>query len=142
MMIASVRRVQSFRSIRVCSRWNVTGNSTRNSRALSVLTESEAFRNINQHRQHTVNDGFVWNSPYESVSIPDMTIDQYVWKNVAKWENHIAIVCAVTGRKYTYAKLRDHCATLAIRLRESFRLQQNDIVAICLPNVPGTFVAQ
>lgn len=82
-------------------------------------------------------DGYVMKSPYETISIPDMTIDQYVWKNMPKWQNHIAIACGVTGRKYTYAKLRDHCAALAIRLRNTLKLQKNDVVGICLPNIPG-----
>lgn len=82
-------------------------------------------------------EGYVMKSPYGRVSIPDMTIDQYVWKNLSKWQNHVAIECGVTGRKYTYAKLRDHCAALAIRLRTNLKLQKGDIVGICLPNVPG-----
>lgn len=82
-------------------------------------------------------DGYVMKSPYETISIPEMTIDQYVWKNMPKWQHHIAIACGATGRKYTYAKLRDHCAALAIRLRNSLKLDKNDVVAICLPNVPG-----
>lgn len=83
------------------------------------------------------NDGYVMKSPYGSVSIPDMTIDQYVWKNMSRWQNHIAIECGTTGRKYSYAKLRDHCAAFAIRLRRDLKLQKNDIISICLPNVPG-----
>lgn len=96
-------------------------------------------KNIFDHRHYTPTDGYLWHSPYEKTSIPDMTIDQYVWKNVEKWKNHVAIVCGVTGRKYTYAKLRDHCAALAIRLRKEFGLAKDDIVAICLPNIPGNF---
>lgn len=83
------------------------------------------------------NDGYVFRSPFEPISIPEMTVDQYVWKNMPKWQNHIAIQCGVTGRRYTYAKLRDHCAALAIRLRTSLMLEKGDIVGICLPNVPG-----
>lgn len=86
---------------------------------------------------HTENDGYVIKSPYEPISIPEFTVDQYVWKNMPKWQNHIAVQCGVTGRKYKYAKLRDHCAALAIRLRNSLKLEKGDIVGICLPNVPG-----
>lgn len=87
----------------------------------------------------TENDGHIMKSPYEPISIPDFTIDQYVWKNLPKWQNHLAIVCGITGRKYTYAKLRDRCAALAIRLRNSLKLDKHDIVAICLPNIPGKY---
>lgn len=85
----------------------------------------------------TEKDGYVMKSPFERISIPDFTVDQYVWKNMPKWQNHIAIMCGITGRKYTYARLRDRCAALAIRLRNNLKLEKNDIVAICLPNVPG-----
>lgn len=76
-------------------------------------------------------------SPYGPVSIPDMTIDQYVWQNINLNFTHVAIQCGTTGRKFTYAKLRDHCAALAIRLRRDLKLQKNDVISICLPNVPG-----
>lgn len=85
----------------------------------------------------TEKDGYIMKSPYEPISIPDFTIDQYVWKNLPKWQNHIAIVCGITGRKYNYAKLRDRRAALAIRLRNHLKLEKNDIVAICLTNIPG-----
>lgn len=88
---------------------------------------------------HSERDGYVMKSPYEPISIPEMTVDQYVWKNMPKWPNHIAVACGITGRKYTYAKLRDHCAALAIRLRTQLKLQKNDVVGICLPNVPGRY---
>lgn len=108
----------------------------------SLGTASDVANNIFKFREHSADEGYVWNSPYERVAIPDMTVDEYVWKNMAKWPNKIATVCAVTGRKYTYAKMRDHCAALAIRLRTEYDLNQGDIVAICLPNVPGTFLCE
>lgn len=92
---------------------------------------------LRDHRKRTETDGFVLRSPFKEVSIFDMTVDQYIWKNMAKWKNHVAIMCSVTGRKYTYSKLRDHCAALAIRMRTDLKLGQNDMVAVCMPNVPG-----
>lgn len=44
--------------------------------------------------------------------------------------------CGVTGRKYTYAKLRDHSAAVAIRLQKNFNLKRGDVIGICLPNIP------
>lgn len=32
--------------------------------------------------------------------------------------------------------MRDHCAALAVRLQTQFQLKQNDVVAVCLPNLP------
>lgn len=82
-------------------------------------------------------EGFIVKSPYEPVTFPGTTVDRYVWSNISQWPNHIAIECGFTGRKYTYSKLRDHSSALAIRLRSNLGLQKNDMVAICLPNVPG-----
>lgn len=45
-------------------------------------------------------------------------------------------VCGITGRSYTFAKLRDHCAALAVRLENQFKLNTGDVVAVCLPNIP------
>lgn len=84
----------------------------------------------------TETDGFVVKSPYKNAELPETTIDRYIWTNLSKWPNHIAIECSTTGKKYTFAELRDRCAALAIRLRR--KLKQNDTVAICLPNIPGT----
>lgn len=105
----------------------------------ATLTQKNVSLNELAKKSLTYNetDGFIMKSPYETISTPDMTIDEYFWKNMPKWQNHIAIQCGVTGRKYTYAKLRDHCAALAIRLRMKLNLEKNDIVGICLPNIPG-----
>lgn len=86
---------------------------------------------------YTEKDGYVLKSPYEPHTAPNLTLEQYIWKNMPQWQNHIAITCGTTGREYTYAQLRDHCAALAIRLRRELNLEKNDIVGICLPNVPG-----
>lgn len=85
----------------------------------------------------TEKDGYVLTSPFAPHTVPNVTVDQYVWRNLPKWQNHVAIACGTTGRQYTYAQLRDHCAALAIRLRRELNLEKNDVVGICLPNVPG-----
>lgn len=87
-------------------------------------------------RKETAEEGFVWSSPFGQTVFQNMTVDKYVWKNLAQWHNKIAIVCGVTGRNYTYGKLRDHSAALARRLRNDFKLQPGDTIAISMPNVP------
>lgn len=125
-MNRSVRRhLAAIKWIRYCS---------------SITSTKQIAKSVFKFREYTPENGFVWNSPYEKTAIPNMTIDQYVWQNMAKWENKVAIQCSVTGRKYTYAKLRDHCAAFAVRLRTWFGLKDGDIVGICLPNIPGNFL--
>lgn len=45
-------------------------------------------------------------------------------------------MCGLTGRQYTYSRLRDHSAALAIRLHSNLNLQIGDVIAVCLPNMP------
>lgn len=52
------------------------------------------------------------------------------------WLIPIVQVCGLTGRSYTYSKLRDSSAALAIRLQTTFRLKYGDVVALYLPNLP------
>lgn len=50
-------------------------------------------------------------------------------------------VCGVTGRSYTYGRLRDHSAAFAVRLQKQLKLQRNDVIAICMPNTPDYPIA-
>lgn len=81
-------------------------------------------------------EGYVRNTPLEDVTVPNKTLDEYVWQSALKWPNHIAVVCGVTGRSYTYAKLRDQSAAFAARLQQKFKLNSGDVVAVCLANIP------
>lgn len=83
------------------------------------------------------NEGCIVKSPYQPIEIPQTTVDRYIWTNISKWPNHTAIECGYTGRKYSYAMLKDCCSALAIRLRNNMKLVNGDLVAICLPNTPG-----
>lgn len=50
------------------------------------------YPSLNEFRTYTAEDGFVLNSIYEPITLPDLTIDQYVWKNISKWQEKVAIV--------------------------------------------------
>lgn len=88
-------------------------------------------------REKSEANGFVLQSPYKSITTPNLTIDQYVWKNIASWSELTALECAETGKKFSFSRLRDHCAALAIRLRKKYGLSKGDIVGICMANHPG-----
>lgn len=36
--------------------------------------------------------GFIQNSPYDNITIRNLTLDQFVWKSINEWENKIATV--------------------------------------------------
>ncbi|XP_055327154.1 uncharacterized protein LOC129580588 isoform X2 [Sitodiplosis mosellana] len=46
------------------------------------------------------------------------------------------VVCGITGRSYTYSRLRDHSAAFAVNLSSKLNLQIGDVIAVCLPNMP------
>lgn len=42
---------------------------------------------------HTEEEGFVRQSAYDPIVVPEMSIDQYVWRNLDKWQDKCAVVC-------------------------------------------------
>lgn len=85
--------VNMLRNLSKCV--SISGGSTLSRRCLST---SAALSNkiinpaVAENRWHSQQEGFVWKSGYEPIVVPELTLDDYVWKNVAKWENKIAIV--------------------------------------------------
>lgn len=57
-------------------------------RSISSVT----YPDLSEFRTYTPEDGFILNSIYEPITLPDLTIDQYIWKNVTKWQDKVAIV--------------------------------------------------
>lgn len=41
---------------------------------------------------HNPVEGYIRNSPYDVVTTPNLSLDQYVWQNVSYWPNHVATV--------------------------------------------------
>jgi acyl-CoA synthetase (AMP-forming)/AMP-acid ligase II len=73
-------------------------------------------------------------SSHPSIDYPNISIDQYVWKNVSKWSDKTAIVDGITKRSINYGQLRDQCRTLAVHLQSTFKLNFGDTIGICLAN--------
>ncbi|XP_011867811.1 PREDICTED: 4-coumarate--CoA ligase 1 [Vollenhovia emeryi] len=80
--------------------------------------------------QNVVSSGFPDISGFENIYLHD-----FIWDKVEKWSNHTALVCANTGRSYTYGQLRKACGKLATSLRK-MKLMPGDTIAIILPNIP------
>lgn len=111
--------------------------SSANPSSSAAAAAATTLYDMTKYFTHTTEEGFLRHSSFDPITVPNTTIDQYVWKDVAKWHDKIAIVCGETGRQFTYAQLRDHTAALAVRLQQpQFHLQPNDVIAICLPNTP------
>lgn len=50
---------------------------------------------------HNPVEGYIRNSPYDVVTTPNLSLDQYVWQNVSKWPNHVATVSETTTTTIT-----------------------------------------
>lgn len=79
-----------FRCISLATRQK--GNLCLWRRPLSSVSGKLLNPEVEKNRSYSEKEGFVWKSGYEPISVPEMTIDEYVWKNVAKWEDKLAIV--------------------------------------------------
>ncbi|XP_039293591.1 4-coumarate--CoA ligase 1 isoform X3 [Nilaparvata lugens] len=130
----------------------------RNLSTLSKLTLNRNFRLRNakllaslQKLNHSLESSFngsgvrykstnIVTSPYEDVPIPDALLHEFVWENYEKWADKIAIECGLTGRSYTFSKLRELCKKFAAALLKS-GLKPGEVVAIILPNTPDYPIA-
>ncbi len=64
-----------------------------------------------------------------------LTIPEFFWSNLQKWENATAFECGVTGRKYTHLEIYKQSQSFAAALKQH-GLKKNDCVAVLLPNIP------
>lgn len=55
-------------------------------------TNNNSEQSYQSYFTHNPVEGYIRNSPYDTVTTPNIALDQYVWQNVSKWPNHVAIV--------------------------------------------------
>ncbi|KAB0799183.1 hypothetical protein PPYR_07063 [Photinus pyralis] len=65
-----------------------------------------------------------------------MHLEECIWKNLEKWHNKTALVCAQTNCSYTYLQLYKKSNALTSFLCNLDKLKQSDRVAVALPNLP------
>ncbi|VVC32610.1 AMP-binding, conserved site,AMP-dependent synthetase/ligase,AMP-binding enzyme, C-terminal domain [Cinara cedri] len=75
-------------------------------------------------------------SPFGSVKPVDLTLPEYIWKNVENWEDKPMITCGSSGRTYTYGEGRMICRLFASTLISKLGLKKGDVVGLLLPNIP------
>lgn len=90
--------------------------------------------------QNNYSSQFYVDSPLSSVEIPDLTIPNYVLKNVEKWPEKTALECGVTGKKYTYSQLKTLSKNIALGLLNS-GLKPGQMITVILPNMPEFIIA-
>ncbi|XP_014253754.1 4-coumarate--CoA ligase 1-like [Cimex lectularius] len=79
-------------------------------------------------------------SPFGDLVVPEITIQERIFKDLDKWPEHTALVCGLTGRSYTYAQLRVLSRKVAAGFIKS-GLKQGQVVALVLPNLPEFMIA-
>lgn len=74
-------------------------------------------------------------SPYRDITIPTVTVNEYVWQNIEKWSDKTALVCGVTGKSYTFAQIFELSKRFASSLHKN-GFKAGDILAVMLQNIP------
>ncbi|XP_041981646.1 uncharacterized protein LOC121735046 [Aricia agestis] len=102
----------------------------------SLVRHIKTFRRLSSRANHIWSTDRVVQSPFKNVDIPDMPITEYVWKDLERWSKKTAVVCGVTDRSYTYEQVYRQSQTFGACLRKILNIQNDDVVAIMMPNVP------
>ncbi|XP_030378111.1 4-coumarate--CoA ligase 1 [Scaptodrosophila lebanonensis] len=108
----------------------------RQQRSTASAERAQSISETDKFLHYNAEDGYYKTSPFEPITVPNVPLHQYVWRDFKKWEKKTAAVCVVSDRQYTYAQLRDASAALAVRLQTKFKLFKPDVIAICMPNLP------
>lgn len=79
-------------------------------------------------------------SPYSEVEIPEINLADYVWKNVNKWPENVALVCGLTGRQYTFEMAYNMSRQFGSALKR-LGAKKGDCISLVLPNIPEFAIA-
>ena len=82
----------------------------------------------------------IFHSPHPAVTIPDVSITDYVLRNAARLKNKAALIDGVTGRTYSYDELAQQIQQVAAGFA-AHGLSKGDVLAIYSPNVPEYAIA-
>ncbi|CAH0727178.1 unnamed protein product, partial [Brenthis ino] len=75
-------------------------------------------------------------SIHKDIKVTNQTVRDFTWQNLDRWPDKTCTVCAVTGHGYTYAQTYRMSISFGASLRNKLKLQNDDTVAVILPNVP------
>jgi acyl-CoA synthetase (AMP-forming)/AMP-acid ligase II len=77
----------------------------------------------------------IFKSPHATVTIPEVTVTNYVLRRAAELGDKPALIDGPTGRTYTYSQLPDYISRLAAGFAHH-GLRKGDVLAIFSPNLP------
>ena len=79
-------------------------------------------------------------SPHPSVTIPDVSFGEFMFRHLDSRRDRPALVDGSTGRVLTYGELHDRAVAVA-RALIARGLEPGDVLALCSPNLPEYAVA-
>src|SRR5687767_11469301 len=82
----------------------------------------------------------IFHSPHPVVTIPDVSITDYVLRQAARLNDKAALTDGVTGRTYSYAELAQRIQQVSAGFAVH-GLRKGDVLAIYSPNVPEYAIA-
>lgn len=100
---AVVSSLRSSNALVKCSVSTVTPQSgdKRNVSTAKFQPNNPMMESYQSYFTHNPVEGYIRNSPYDVVTTPNLSLDQYVWQNVSKWPNHVATVSDTTTTTIT-----------------------------------------
>lgn len=117
-------------------RQQIASKTTKSTTSASPTVEATSYSTIAAATTRSdISGSNILRSNDSDFEIPNITLDQLIWNNIDQWPEHTAIVCGLTGRSYTYQKLRWLCKRFGVALR-GIGLQSKSTLAVMLPNVP------
>jgi len=109
---------------------------SRSSSAQFCRPLSSSISSVNLQRPNVErNVDNIVSSRHDDCTLHDLTITQRFFDQASVWPNNIAVECGITGRKYTYDKVRDLSRRFGSALvRMGF--QRGEVFGMVLPNLP------
>ncbi|GAB1860530.1 Probable 4-coumarate--CoA ligase 1 [Camponotus japonicus] len=71
------------------------------------------------------------------ISYPETLVHEFIWNNIENYPDHVALECAISGKKYTFAQAKDATNYIGRSLR-NIGLKEGDVIALVAPNFPDT----
>ena len=137
---------KSINSQQVSGHYIALGNCTSSLGNRSELLSSTQTNSMILRNKYTLpkipqeSEKFIIRSPYSDVEIPETNLADFVWQNVDKWPENVALVCGMTGRQYTYEMAHNMSKQFGSALIR-MGAKKGDVLAMVVPNIPEFCIA-
>lgn len=73
-------------------------STNRRQRNTASVERAESINDRDKFLHYNIEEGYYKTSPYDPITVPNVPLHEYVWRDFKKWENSVA---AVSGAKQT-----------------------------------------